>query len=121
MKKGKKDFKISNRVLYTFITFGILASFAVGVYASFPASGVGHNWNEIADVPAGIADGDNICTGTDTNTWPPINAIDDYLDKGALYSYVAECGQAGMYTISSSCRIGSIYYYNFFRGYYLRT
>jgi hypothetical protein len=47
MKRGKKNFTISNRWLYTFILLGILGIVAVGVYAAYPASGAGHNSNEI--------------------------------------------------------------------------
>ena len=59
MKRGKKDFRLSNRVLYTLITLGILSLFAVGVYAYNTGSPTtsGHTWNEIAGIPAGFADG----------------------------------------------------------------
>jgi len=53
-KKRGKSIKIninfSNRLLYTLILIGILIAIGVGVYAatSFPASGAGHNLNELA-------------------------------------------------------------------------
>ena len=52
-KRGKSikiNINLSNRWLYTLILIGILAIVAVGVYAatSFPASGAGHNLNELA-------------------------------------------------------------------------
>jgi len=47
MKRGKDNFKFSNRVLYSSITLGILILLSVGVYAVYPASGAGHNSNEI--------------------------------------------------------------------------
>ena len=56
---GKNNFRLSNRILYTLITLGILSLFAVGVYAYNTGSPTtsGHTWNEIAGIPAGFADG----------------------------------------------------------------
>ena len=53
MKRGKRAFKLSNRWLYTFIILGIFAVVGVGVYAAYPASGAGHNADEI-DFSGGI-------------------------------------------------------------------
>jgi len=48
MKKGEKKFLLSNRWLYSFIILGILIIAGVGVYAAtYPASGAGHNADEI--------------------------------------------------------------------------
>jgi hypothetical protein len=49
MKKVKNK-NHSNRLLYTFITLGILILVAGGIYAatSYAASGAGHNLNELA-------------------------------------------------------------------------
>jgi len=49
MKKGKNNFKFSNRVLYSLITLGILIAVGVGVYAAtYTASGAGHPYTEIS-------------------------------------------------------------------------
>jgi hypothetical protein len=48
MKRGKRDFKLSNRWLYTFIILGIFAVVGVGVYAAQQASAGGtHNYAEV--------------------------------------------------------------------------
>lgn len=51
MKKGKSvlnNFKISNRLSYTLITFLVLAIVGVGVYAyANPTTGVGHDYSEL--------------------------------------------------------------------------
>jgi hypothetical protein len=49
MKRGKKSFTISNRVLYSLITLGILSILAVGVYAygSGSPTTFGHSGDEI--------------------------------------------------------------------------
>jgi hypothetical protein len=55
MKRGKRDFKLSNRWLYTFIILGIFAVVGVGVYAygtSSPST-FGHSAGEI-DFSGGI-------------------------------------------------------------------
>ena len=80
MKKRKNNFKFSNRVLYSLITLGILAIFAVGVYAYNTGSPTtsGHTWNEIAGIPAGFADGvDNV----------GITSESDPYTSGGLYGY----------------------------------
>jgi hypothetical protein len=49
MKKRKKNSHISNRVLYTLISLGILMIIGVGVYAAtYTASGAGHPYTEIS-------------------------------------------------------------------------
>ena len=56
MEKGKNNLKFSNRVLYSLVTLGILAIFAVGVYAygSSNPSSFGHSVGEIEGLcPAG--------------------------------------------------------------------
>lgn len=49
MKRGKNNFKLSNRTLYSLITLGILAIFAVGVYSYGTASPstFGHSAGEL--------------------------------------------------------------------------
>lgn len=49
MKKGKKNSHVSNRLLYTLITLGILIIIGVGVYAAtYTASGGGHPITELS-------------------------------------------------------------------------
>lgn len=49
MKKGVRNSHISNRLLYTFITIGILLIIGAGVYATtYTASGAGHPYTEIS-------------------------------------------------------------------------
>jgi hypothetical protein len=52
-KRGKVNSHISNRLLYTLITLGILIIVSTGVYAWASANGVGHAYSEL-----------QTCTGT---------------------------------------------------------
>lgn len=59
MKKGEKNIKLSVIKFSAFIFLAVLVGIAVGVYAYGTGSPTtsGHTWNEIANIPAGFADG----------------------------------------------------------------
>ena len=108
MKKRKNNFKFSNRILYSLITLGILAIFAVGVYAygtSSPST-FGHSGAEInVDNTFCVRITGHNCgydTDTDTNTWPPYGTV--------IYMISNQyCGNVGTLTTSSTCMTNSAY------------
>ena len=113
MKRGKKRFVFSNRLLYTFIFLGILAIFAVGVYATtYTASGTGHPYTEISTCSANQilkmnSAGTTWACGTDidtdTNTWPTKKDIFDALDKNLVFVVSNYCNGAGLLSLSNTC------------------
>jgi hypothetical protein len=120
MKKRKSNFTISNRVLYTLITLGILSLFAVGVYAYGSGSPTtsGHSGDEInvdntfCSRITGHSCGYDVNTDTDTNTWPPAATA---LYKVNDYCSTAIAGDVRTTRLDCSSRVcntvGGINYY----------
>jgi hypothetical protein len=79
MKKGvnkkKVKFNLSNRLLYTLITLGIIAIVTTGVYAYASSNGVGHSYTELQPCSSGqilkTNDAGTAWTCADILTGPP--------------------------------------------------
>jgi hypothetical protein len=122
---------LSNRWLYTFIILGIFAVVGVGVYAAYPASGAGHNADEIDFSGVGniISSGyiHGSTTGGNANLGSSAYEISGTNIAGqTVYSYGSMCvgnsvhdcsGTGGTVITSSDVSTGTVYTGNWFRSY----